>query len=254
MTGMAGVALETAWLGRAWRHLERCASTNDEAAAWARAGAPSGAVVTADAQTKGRGRQGRAWYSPPGTSLYLSVVLRPGMPPSAAPPITLAAGVAVAEAIAQEGVSPQLKWPNDVTLGGRKVAGILTEMLSSGERIDHLVIGIGVNLNVDDFPDELRTIATSIARERGAPVDRARFAAALCERLEVWVERFYADGAQAVVAGWRTFAGFLGRTIAIAAGAESVSGVAEDLEPDGALRLRTADGRVLRVIAGEVVT
>jgi BirA family biotin operon repressor/biotin-[acetyl-CoA-carboxylase] ligase len=110
--------LDTAWLGRAWKHLPSTGSTNDEAAVWARAGAPAGAVVVADEQTRGRGRLGRKWHSPPGESLYLSVVLRPPLPPHRVPPVTLAAGVAVAEALIQFDLSPALMWPNDVQLDG----------------------------------------------------------------------------------------------------------------------------------------
>ena len=247
--------LGTSWLGRAWRHLPACGSTNDEAATWARAGAPAGAVVTSDEQTRGRGRLGRAWHSPPGASLYFSVVLRPSLKPAEVPPVTLAAGVAVAEAIARFAVAPALKWPNVLLVGGRKVAGILTEMATTQGRIEHLVVGVGVNLNVPDFPDELSSIAASLHHARGRAVDRALFAATLCERLEVWLERFLADGAPAVVDGWKRFAPFFGTrlTLSAAAGVAPVSGIAQDLDPDGALRLLTDDGRSIRVVAGEVL-
>ncbi|HEY7956702.1 MAG TPA: biotin--[acetyl-CoA-carboxylase] ligase [Polyangia bacterium] len=246
--------LETGWLGRAWRHVASCGSTNDEAARWAKEGAPAGAVVVADSQTRGRGRLGRVWHSPPGESLYLSVVLRPRLVPSLVPPVTLAAGVAVAEAIARFEVEPALKWPNDVLASGRKAAGILTEMATAQGAVEHLVIGIGVNLNGLAFPDELAAIATSLRRERGgAPIDRPAFAAALCERLEAWYEVFESGGAPAVAAGWRRFARFFGQRLTVAQGGGTVSGVAEALEDDGALRLRADDGRLVRVIAGEVV-
>jgi BirA family biotin operon repressor/biotin-[acetyl-CoA-carboxylase] ligase len=248
--------LETAWLGRAWKHLAVCASTNDEAAAWARAGAPAGAVVTADAQTAGRGRLRRPWHSPPGESLYFSTVLRPSLEPALLPPITLAAGVATAEAISRFGVSPRLKWPNDLLVatpdGDRKVAGILTEMASSGARVEHLIVGIGVNLNVQEFPDELLAIASSLRLAGGAPVDRARFAAVLCERLEDWFNQFSTDGAPAVVAGWKRFAAFFGRRVEVRSGRSILAGVAEDLASDGALLVRTDEGVVQRVIAGEL--
>ncbi|HEY2749156.1 MAG TPA: biotin--[acetyl-CoA-carboxylase] ligase, partial [Polyangia bacterium] len=151
---VVGARLTTAWLGRAWRHLPRVGSTNDEAAAWARAAtaAPHGAVVVADAQDAGRGRLGRKWHSPQGESLYLSVVLRPPLPPHRVPPLTLAAGIAVAEALVAYEVTPALKWPNDVQLDGKKVAGILTEMSADLDRVHHLVVGIGVNLNGRAFP------------------------------------------------------------------------------------------------------
>ena len=248
--------LTTAWLGRAWRHLGSTASTNDDAAAWARAGAPAGAVVVADEQTRGRGRLGRRWHSPPGESLYLSVVLRPPLPPHRVPPLTLAAGVAVAEALvgvlAAAGVAPALKWPNDVLLDGRKVAGILTEMSADLDHVHHLVVGIGVNLNTRAIPDELAAIATSVAAVRGEPVARADFAAALCARLEYWFDRFVADGAPPIVAAWKQHARFFGTRVRATAGREATEGVAEDLEDDGALRLRLDDGRSVRIVAGEV--
>jgi len=244
--------LTTAWLGRAWRHFARVESTNDEAGAWARAGAPAGAVVVADEQTRGRGRLGRRWHSPPGASLYFSVVLRPPLPPHRVPPLTLAAGVAVAEALVQFDAAPALKWPNDVQLDGKKVAGILTEMSADLDRVHHVVIGIGVNLNVLAFPDELAAIATSLALVVGAPVARAEFAAALCARLEHWYDRFVADGAAPVVAAWKQHARFLGRRVQVSAGRERMEGVAEDLDDDGALKLRLDDGRTLRVVAGEL--
>ncbi len=250
--------LTTAWLGRAWRHHAIVGSTNDEAAAWARAtpGAPAGAVVVADAQDHGRGRLGRRWHSPPGESLYLSVVLRPPLPPHRVPPLTLAAGVAVAEALLAFDVTPALKWPNDVQLDGRKVAGILTEMSADLDRVHHLVVGIGVNLNTSAFPDELAGIATSVALARGggepARVARAEFAALLCGRLENWFNQFVAEGAAPVVAAWKQHARFFGRRVHVTAGRDQLDGVAEDLEDDGALRLRLDDGRAVRVVAGEV--
>ena len=244
--------LATAWLGRSWRALGECASTNDEAAAWARAGAPAGAVVVAETQTRGRGRQGRVWHSPPGAALFFSVVLRPPLPPMKVPPLTLAAGVALAETAARFEVMPSLKWPNDLLVDGRKAAGILTESACQGGRLEHVIVGIGVNLNVDQFPPELAEIATSLHRARGRTIDRSELAAVLCERLEVWHDRFVAGGAGEVVGAWKSFARFFGRRVEVALGNERVAGVAEDLDEDGALRLRTERG-IVRVMAGEVI-
>jgi BirA family biotin operon repressor/biotin-[acetyl-CoA-carboxylase] ligase len=244
--------LTTSWLGRAWRALDECASTNDEAAAWARAGAPAGAVVTAETQTRGRGRLGRVWHSPPGASLYFSTVLRPALAPMKVVPLTLAAGVALAETVARFEVTPSLKWPNDLLLDGKKAAGILTESAVQGGRLEHVVVGIGVNLNVEEFPPALHGIATSLHRARGRAVDRGELAAVLCERLEVWHDRFVAGGCADVVAAWKSFARFFGRRVEVLHGNERVAGVADDLDEDGALRLRTERG-ILRVMAGEVV-
>jgi BirA family biotin operon repressor/biotin-[acetyl-CoA-carboxylase] ligase len=244
--------LHTRWLGRAWRHFDACASTNDEAAVWARAGAAAGSVVVADEQSRGRGRLGRRWHSPAGASLYLSAILRPSLPPHRIAPITLAAGVAVAEALQMFNLSPALKWPNDVQLDGKKVAGVLTEMSGDVDRVHHVVVGIGINVNVAAFPDELAPIATSLLIAGGAPVPRAEVAAALCARLEAWHDRFVDGGAAVVAAGWRRFARFFGRRVTVTSGRDVISGVAEDLEDDGALRLRDDSGAAVRVIAGEI--
>jgi BirA family transcriptional regulator, biotin operon repressor / biotin---[acetyl-CoA-carboxylase] ligase len=204
--------LGTLWLGRNWLHLPECASTNDEAAQWAKGGAPHGAVVVADTQTAGRGRQGRQWHAAAGESLCFSLVLRPTLPVRDLPPITLAVGIAVAETITRFAATPTLKWPNDVLIDGKKVAGILTETSSQGERADHVIVGIGVNLNVSAFPAELASIATSLHSHRKRPVDRMHFTAVLCERLENWYERFLADGPTAIKTAWSRYGGKDGET------------------------------------------
>jgi BirA family biotin operon repressor/biotin-[acetyl-CoA-carboxylase] ligase len=212
-------------------------------------------VVIADAQTAGRGRFARVWHSPPGENLYYSAILRPPIAPRAAPPLTLVAAVATAEAVAREGGIPELKWPNDLLLDGRKVAGILCEMACSNtppERIEHVVLGIGVNLNSRAFPPELAARATSIALAVGRPVDRAAFAAALSDALERWYDTFIAEGPAPIIARWKSFARLFGRTITVDSGRERVTGVATDLDADGALTLKAPDGRVHRVVAGEI--
>jgi BirA family biotin operon repressor/biotin-[acetyl-CoA-carboxylase] ligase len=184
--------------------------------------------------------------------LYFSVVLRPALPPHRVPPLTLAAGVAVAETLVAFDVVPVLKWPNDVLLDGKKVAGILTEMSADLDRVHHLVVGIGVNLNARAFPDELAAIATSLSLARGAPVSRAELAATLCARLEHWYDAFIADGAATVAAAWKQHARFFGKRVTVTAGRDRIEGVADDLEDDGALRLRLDDGGTTRIVAGEV--
>jgi BirA family biotin operon repressor/biotin-[acetyl-CoA-carboxylase] ligase len=226
-------------IGEVRRFVAECASTNDEAAAWARAGAPEGAVVIADAQTRGRGRMGRVWHSPPGAALYFSTVLRPKLPLQKLPPLTLAVGVAVAEAVASFGREPRLKWPNDLLLDGKKVAGILTESATQGGRLEHVIVGIGVNLQVTEFPPGLN--ATSIF------VEREPFVEVLCARLDNWYQRFVAGESPAPA--WKAFADFWGKSLRLSTGQE---GIAEDLDDDGALRLRTANG-LLRISTGEVV-
>ena len=266
--------LTTRNFGRVARLLDRCGSTNDEAAAWARAAlgdqgagrAPEGAVVIAAEQSGGRGRLGRRWHSPPGESLYLSLVLRPRIAPHLAPPLALVAAVALAEAVEAAGAAPELKWPNDVLLDGRKLAGILIEMATSGATqghviehvIEHVIVGIGVNLRTTVFPEELGGRATSLALALpGLSTDDARldplaFGAALLGYLEVWYHRFLDEGPAPVVAAWKRRARLLGRHVTVHSGNEHHSGVAEDLDPDGALVLRLDSGARLRVVAGEI--
>jgi BirA family biotin operon repressor/biotin-[acetyl-CoA-carboxylase] ligase len=213
-----------------------CTSTNDVAQAWARQGAPHGSIVIAERQTRGRGRLGRTWQSS-GGSLYFSAILRPALPLQKLPPLTLAAGIALAEAVASFGYDCKLKWPNDLLLDQKKLGGILTESATQGGRLEHVIVGIGVNLG--EAPPGVN--ATSI------DVDRMLLARVLSERLEAWYQRFVAG--ESLVAAWKSFADFWGMTLKLSSGEE---GVAEDLDEDGALRLRTPNG-ILRVSTGEVL-
>ncbi len=210
-------------------------------------------MVIADQQRCGRGRQGRSWYSPAEENLYFSVVLRPPLLPRQAPPIALVAAVATADAIAALGVAPDLKWPNDVLLEGRKVAGILTEMATTREAIDFVVVGVGVDLNNLQFPPELVDRATSVRRVLGHPVNRSDFAAELCARLEYWYDRLVVEGPAPLAAAWKKRSRLLGRTVTVDGGREQIRGVAEDLDDEGALLLRTEEGRLLKVLAGEII-
>lgn len=242
-----------AWLGRETLRLETVASTNDEAARRARDGAPHGLCVLAEAQTRGRGRQQRAWHSPPGENIYLSVVLRLPLAPRAAPPLTLAAGVALSDAVSGFGLAPSLKWPNDVLLGPRKTAGILTEMSTRGDRIEFVILGVGLNVNTAEFPPALAGIATSLRRERGgAPLDRDTVTEAVLVALEQWIDRFVGDGAPAVAAAWRARPNLLGTRVRVADGGRTLDGVARDIDDEGALWLEADDGARHRLLSGEL--
>lgn len=245
--------LGTRALGRSYAHLSRCASTNAEAFAAAVLGAPHGHTVTTDQQEAGRGRRGRHWHSPAGAGLYLSVVLRPALPPQQAAPLTLACAVAVAEALeAVAGVSPRVKWPNDLQLGGRKLCGILLEMSAEPERIAFVVAGIGLNANTEDFPEELADLATSLRIATGCAHPRPPLVAGILEALEAWTDRFVSEGPGPVLAAWRRRATLLGQAVTLH-GPEGVRhGVAEDIDADGALLLRDAQGELHRVLAGDV--
>jgi BirA family biotin operon repressor/biotin-[acetyl-CoA-carboxylase] ligase len=226
------------------RRVGTTGSTNDDALALARAGAPHGTVVLAEAQTHGRGRQGRAWMSPPGENLYLSVLLRPAIAPHRAPPLTLAAAVAVCAAAAQLGCRAAIKWPNDVLVDGKKLAGVLTESTSRGGRLEAVVVGIGVNVNWTAIPPELSPSATSLALALGHPVDRERVAQVLLVELERWL----AAEPTEVARTWRQLSDTLGRRVKSAEG----EGWARDLDDDGALRVELDDGRMVYVRSGEI--
>ncbi|HTJ47017.1 MAG TPA: biotin--[acetyl-CoA-carboxylase] ligase [Kofleriaceae bacterium] len=242
------------WLGCHRVDLELCGSTNDEAARLARAGAPGGTVVTAAAQTAGRGRAGRTWESPPGAGLYFSCVLRLPLATRDVPALTLAVGVAACDAARAFGAPCTLKWPNDLIVRGangdgvKKLGGILTETTSAGGRVDAVIVGIGMNLASDHDPS-LR--ATSIAEHAAAP-DRERVIAKLCEELEPWIERYVAGGVAAIAGAWEARADLAARVRATIHGA-TITGCARGLDGDGALRLIDDDGKEHRVLAGDVI-
>jgi BirA family biotin operon repressor/biotin-[acetyl-CoA-carboxylase] ligase len=245
--------LSTHDLGQVLHCYDVLPSTNDLAKQLAEEGGGHGEVVIAESQTAGRGRRGRAWVSPPQKSLYLSVIIRPDLPPQRASEMTLVASVALCEAVRHAGVNAVIKWPNDVLVDGRKLAGILVEMAAEMDRVQWLVIGMGVNLNLatGDLPEDLRDIATSVAAERGEPVPRALFTAALLGGLEEWLDRHSAEGFGAVREAWRSLSGTLGREVRVSLGDGEVTGVAEDIDESGALLVRGASG-LTRVVAGEV--
>lgn len=242
------------WLGREQTMLESCGSTNDEAAHLAMAGAPHGAVVMALAQSTGRGRMGRDWHSPPGENLYLSCVLRPELEPFQVPPVTLAAGLGVVSAVNSLGLAATLKWPNDVLLGGRKLAGILTEMSTRGSRVEHVIVGIGINLETRVFPPSLASIATSLA-QHGVTIARDRFIERLLGDLERWLDRFFAGGVEAIARAWMERAGIGPERVSrvrVQGPSGPIEGRAVGIDGSGFLLVAAPDGQVHRVLAGDV--
>ena len=232
--------------------LGRVDSTQAVAFALAADGAADGTVVVADSQTAGRGRRGRPWVDEPGASLLVSMLLRPRLQPARWPGLSLAAGVAVAEALTRSaGLGPRLKWPNDVLVGGRKIAGILLESrtIGAGEAGRLVaVLGIGINLGQRAFPADLAQRATSIWLASRRVVDRDVVLAALLDALGEWRRRLEYRGFTAVRARWRELSDTLGRTVE----ADGVRGVAVDIDVDGALLVNDPEGRRHRVVAGDV--
>lgn len=248
-----GPLLATRELGRTLHHYETIESTNSKAFELAHEGGFHGEVIVTEHQTAGKGRRGRAWSSPAGKSLAMSVILRPEIAPARAPELTLVAAVALAQTLRDSGVEAKIKWPNDVQIGGKKVAGILTELSADVERVHFVVLGIGVNLNAEtgDFPPEVAEIATSVQVVRRSPVHRALFTAALLGQLETWVDRWTDEGFEPVRAAWKELSSTLGEEVLVRADNRELRGIAEDIDPSGALLLRVGD-KLERVLSGDV--
>jgi len=246
--------LNTHDLGQDLHCHEELGSTNDRAKELAAEGAEHGTVVLAETQTAGRGRRGRSWVSPPRKNLYFSVVLRPDLAPARAAELTLVTSVAICEALRQAGVEAGIKWPNDLFASGKKLGGILTELAADPDRVQWVVVGVGVNVNArrEDFPPELAELATSIALERGEPAPRALFAAACLTALEEWLDLHEEQGFPAVLDAWRDRNVTLGKRVVVRADEGEHEGIAEDLDAGGALLVRLADGTVRRFMAGDV--
>ncbi len=247
--------LATDLIGREILFFDRLSSTNEEAVQLARRGAPEGTVVIAEAQDKGRGRLGREWVSPPGRNLYASIILRPGTAPHELQGITLLAAVAVAETIARfSPKKPSVKWPNDVLIGNRKIAGILMEMQGSAEMADFVVAGIGINLNMEqkDFPTPLRKTATSLLCASGRPVPRAAFTQSLLLSIEIWYKTFLEKGLSAIIEVWRQHFTSEGKPLRVRSLRKTIEGICLGVDETGALVLRLANGATERVLAGDV--
>lgn len=230
--------------------LARCVSTNDDVLAEARHGAREGRVIVAEEQTGGRGRRGRAWHSPAGANVYMSVLLRPGSRPAAAlPPLSLVVGLAVTEAVAEvaPGIEPRVQWPNDVLVHGRKLAGILNELVDCPGSGLALVIGVGINVNQEAFPEDLRDIATSLRLETGRLHERAPLVAAVLRRLHACLGQLDAQGLEPLLARWASRSSTLGRRVRCQDGPE---GIATGLAADGALIVTDDSGELHHVSAG----
>jgi BirA family biotin operon repressor/biotin-[acetyl-CoA-carboxylase] ligase len=241
-------------IGRDIQVFQETNSTNDVVEKLARDGVAEGVVVFAESQTKGRGRLGRKWISPEGQGLWFSVLLRPPLPPASATQLTIAAATAVARAIRLEtGLSPEIKWPNDILIHGKKVVGILTELNAELDRVRYVIIGIGVDVNVDEFPADLVETATSLATAAGKYLIRAEIAAAVLRELDVDYSRITRGEFAALAEEWEQQCITLGRRVQIHIGERTVAGRAESLDNDGALLLRTDHGHLERIVGGDVV-
>ena len=246
---------KTKIIGRDIRVFEQTTSTNDVIERLARDGVKEGAVVFAESQTKGRGRLGRAWMSPARKGLWFSVLLRPDLRPQETTRLTVASATALRRAIQSEtGLNPEIKWPNDILIRSRKVAGILTEMSAELDKVRHVILGIGVdvNLSANEFPAELRKTATSLKIEASEAISRAELATAILRELDSDYARVCGNLFANVADEWEAHCTTIGRAVTIQIGGRRVSGRAESLDDDGALLLRTEHGHLERITGGDV--
>lgn len=248
-----GAGLETEVLGRRIFCYDSVDSTNEEAKRHALSGAPNGSVFVAEEQTGGKGRLGRGWASPPGTGLWFSILLRPGLLPPHLPVTTLVAGLAVARAVRNlTGCGACIKWPNDIVIGGKKVCGILTEMAAEIDRVEFVVVGIGVNVNNAAFPEDIREKATSLRLESGGPVRRVKLLREILLQFEALLKR-KAGSDPAFRKEYRALCVSLGRRVGFTENGVPASGTAVDVSPRGELIVLLPDGSRRAVNAGEVV-
>jgi BirA family biotin operon repressor/biotin-[acetyl-CoA-carboxylase] ligase len=242
-------------IGRDIQVFQETTSTNDVIEKLARDGVREGVVVFAESQTKGRGRLGRKWISPAQKGLWFSILLRPHLRPPEATRLTVAAGTALRRGLSRvTGLDVKIKWPNDILLSGKKVAGVLTEMSAEVDRVKYIVLGIGldVNVNASDFPAEVRKIATSLKAELGRPLARAEVAVALLEELDTDYRRVCDNKFGEIAEEWEANCGTIGQRVVISMGDRKIAGRAEALGEEGALLLRTEHGRLERITGGDV--
>jgi BirA family transcriptional regulator, biotin operon repressor / biotin---[acetyl-CoA-carboxylase] ligase len=244
-------------IGKNLIFLEMVESTNTLAMELGDRNASHGTVVIAESQTHGRGRLGREWASPPGGNIYMSILLRPGIAIKDAALLTPLAAVASARSLRRlTGLKIEIKWPNDLMASGRKLGGILTETKAIDQKVVFAVLGIGINVNIElgDFPEEMREIATSVMHETKREHPRTMLLASILKEIDSWYAIFLKGGNGPLLSEWKRLSSTLGRTVCVETGGETLFGLAEDIDGDGRLLLRLPSGQVKRIYSGDVKT
>lgn len=244
--------LNTEVIGREFLYFDTLSSTMDEIFRRGVEGAPEGVVVCAETQTRGRGRLGRSWTSPKGKGIYLSVLVRPKVSPMEATKLTLLSAVALCEAVRRStGLNVAIKWPNDLLIEDRKLAGILTEMSAEVDRVNF--VGIGIGLNVNTPAAHLPPQATSLKIEAGRSFSRADMVREILRSLDEWYLRWLKEGDRVVLTRWKELSATLGKSVRVLEGNFSCEGTAVGLAPDGGLLVRLSDGKMVKKMSGDVV-
>ena len=230
-------------------------STNDWAKQLAETGAAEGTVTLAKMQTAAHGRKGKSWTSPAG-GLWLSIILRPKNKASELAKLTFTASLAVAEVLREQyDLRAETKWPNDVLVNGRKICGVLAEMNTTNEQVNNVVLGVGINVNFQRsiLPKSFRANATSIESELGRKIIFHELFTALMEKMEDNYQMFLNEGVGPLLERWKTYAGFLGKTVVVTESNETLTGTALDIDEDGALIIAMEDGTKKRICLGDIV-
>jgi len=249
-----GEGLDTKVLGkRDIIHYKETGSTNARAKELASRGAPEGTLVVSEAQSQGRGRKGRIWFSPPQTGIYASLILRPAMPPNEAPKITLLTAVSAAETLLHLTIlDVRIKWPNDILVNGKKIAGILTEISTEMDTIDYVVVGLGMNVNNTFLPDDINETATSILIETGERFPRVEIVREYLRRQETYYRVLTTSGFEPILGRWKELANIIGRQIKVEMIDKTYVGTVEDIDPEGVLILKDMKGASHRIFSGDV--
>lgn len=245
--------LKTKWLGRNIDYQEEVESTNFRAKKLAVAKTLDGTLVISEEQNKGKGRRGKYWFSPPQRGIYFSLILRPSLDISKAPPITMLAAVAMAMAIKEAcGLEVGIKWPNDILFKEKKLCGILTEMSAEIDKIHFLIVGIGLNINGLEFPEDLEDIATSLEKELGKKFSRVALLQEFLCKFELMYEYWLKNGFADILEKWKKLCISLNCKVKIISFDKTLEGFAEDVDKDGSLLLRLNNGEIEKIISGEV--
>lgn len=248
--------LTTKRFGQTIHYLEECTSTQTIAHELARNGAKDGTLVIAETQTLGKGRMSRPWESTKGKGIWMTIIIRPDILPHQAPQFTLVAAVSIVNAIKSlcNQFTPYIKWPNDILINGRKCTGILTEMIAEMDRVQSLLIGIGINVNqqLSDFPEELHPIATSLRLEESKPLNRAELVGTILNHLENYCDLYVKEGFAPIKKLWEEASGTIGKRIKATTLTEVIEGKAVGITESGVLEIQTDTGEIKNVYSADI--
>lgn len=248
------IGLETEFIGKSIHAYESVPTTQTIASELAAKGAVNGTIVISEEQTEGKGRLRRVWHSPRQGGIWMSLIVKPDIPPYHAPRLTLLTAVAVVLAIRETGVNAGIKWPNDVLVNGRKIAGILTELHAESDRIHSVIIGIGINVNQqpEDFSDDIKSLATSLAIEKGIRLDRVAFLQRFLVHFEELYQQFLKKGFLPIKREWETYSVTIGKKVTAKTAQKTITGYASGINEDGILVVRDEAAKDHLIYSGDI--